>query len=207
MGTANLTMVKRNGEYKVAQYGSFDGYPSGQGFKTVKFLTQPNFTYNLFINRIDKLTHWTKEEHDKLNNQLSDWGVKYPELSPYLSADILDLIYKGEIIKVNLRTNFASNSLFCEWAWSINLDTNCLDCFKGFQIEPLTENQPFYYLQNKMTEKDKYYPIKLICSIPFDELSKFITQYDFENYIDNIIQMGDKPIMDNGVPVIWEENI
>ena len=38
MGTENITMVKHNGEYKVAQYGSFDGYPSGKGFKTVKFL-------------------------------------------------------------------------------------------------------------------------------------------------------------------------
>jgi hypothetical protein len=47
----------------------------------------------------------------------------------------------------------------------------------------------------------------LICSIPFDELSKFITQYDFENYIDNIIKMGDKLIMDNGIPVLWEDNI
>jgi hypothetical protein len=58
-----------------------------------------------------------------------------------------------------------------------------------------------------MTKKNEYYPIKLICSIPFDELSKFITQYDFENYIDNIIKMGDKLIMDNGIPVLWEDNI
>lgn len=205
MGTRNLTLVKSNGEYKVAQYSQWDGYPSGQGYRTVDFLNHPSFDIELFKNKINNIIHWSGKDIDKLDGNI-DYD-SYPELAIDLGADVLYSIYNGEITKVNLSINFASNSLFCEWAWCINLDTNCLDCFKGFQTEPLSNDQPFHFLQDKMTKKDEYYPIKLICSIPFDEVSKFNTRYDFKNYIDDIIQMGDKPIMDNGVPVIWEENI
>jgi hypothetical protein len=205
MGTRNLTLVKNNGEYKVAQYSQWDGYPEGQGFIVVNFLNQSGFDIELFKNKINNIIHWSSKDIDKLDENI-DYD-SYPELAIDLGTDVLYSIYNSKITKVNLSINFASNSLFCEWAWCVNLDTNCLDCFKGFQTEPLSNDQPFYFLQDKMTKKDEYYPIKLICSIPFDEVSKFNTKYDFKNYIDDIIQMGDKPIMDNGVPVIWEENI
>ncbi len=37
-GTRNLTCVVVGGEYKVAQYGQWDGYPSGQGLTALNFL-------------------------------------------------------------------------------------------------------------------------------------------------------------------------
>src|SRR5574337_1233174 len=39
MGTRNLTAVMMNGEYKVAQYGQWDGYPEGQGKTILEFLS------------------------------------------------------------------------------------------------------------------------------------------------------------------------
>jgi hypothetical protein len=210
MGTRNLILVKYNQEYKVAQYSQWDGYPSGEGFNVVKFLTQPNLNINLFKEKINNITHWGKEGLQLFESYILAGfnGVnEHPELSRDLGSEILDYIYKDLVNKVNFDINFAANSLFCEWAWCINLDTNCLDCFKGWQTEPLDKDQPFYYLQDKMMPEEGYYPIKLICSIPFNELSKFNTKYDFEGYIDDIISMSDKPIMDNGIPKIWEENI
>ena len=38
MGTRNLTVVFMDGEYKVAQYGQWDGYPEGQGITCFNFL-------------------------------------------------------------------------------------------------------------------------------------------------------------------------
>ena len=38
MGTRNLTAVFIDGEYKVAQYGQWDGYPGGQGMTALHFL-------------------------------------------------------------------------------------------------------------------------------------------------------------------------
>ena len=42
MGTRNLTMVYSNGNYKVVQYGQFDGYPSGLGVQVLSFLKGGN---------------------------------------------------------------------------------------------------------------------------------------------------------------------
>jgi hypothetical protein len=201
MGTKSLIMVKSDGKFKVAQYSNWDGNPSGQGFGVVKFIKQLNLDdIHLFKTKVDGITEWTDEDIDTYCLELNHF-----ELSRDAGSDILDLIYKDKIKKTHLDVNFAGNSLFCEWGWSINLDTNCLDCFKGFHTEPLEPNQPFYFLQDKMNQGDKYYPIKLICSIPFDELFKFITGYEFEDYIYEILQMGDNEIMDNGIPKNWEE--
>jgi len=38
MGTLNLTAVMMDGEYKIAQYGQWDGYPEGQGKTILEFL-------------------------------------------------------------------------------------------------------------------------------------------------------------------------
>ena len=38
METRHLTLVYKNGAFKVAQYGQWDGYPSGQGLTALKFL-------------------------------------------------------------------------------------------------------------------------------------------------------------------------
>ena len=40
MGTRNLTIVYSNGEYKVAQYGQWDGYPEGLGVQLLKYLRE-----------------------------------------------------------------------------------------------------------------------------------------------------------------------
>ena len=45
MGTRNLTMVYLNGEYKVAQYGQWDGYPEATGCLILKFLTGVKLDY------------------------------------------------------------------------------------------------------------------------------------------------------------------
>jgi len=41
MGTRNLICVFYKGHFVVAQYGSYDGYPDGQGIAVVKFLRRP----------------------------------------------------------------------------------------------------------------------------------------------------------------------
>ena len=68
MGTRNLTCVYKNGEYRVAQYGQWDGYPEGQGVTILEFLHRVNI--NEFRNAIDKCTWITEDEINEINEAL-----------------------------------------------------------------------------------------------------------------------------------------
>ena len=53
MGTRNATIVIKDNKTKVAQYGQWDGYPSGQGLTALNFLRQANLSQ--FGTEVDKL--------------------------------------------------------------------------------------------------------------------------------------------------------
>lgn len=51
MGTRNLTAVYLDGQYKVAQYGQWDGYPEGQGITVLTFLRDKMGIWNCLRKR------------------------------------------------------------------------------------------------------------------------------------------------------------
>ena len=70
MGTRNTTRIYFNNELKVAQYGQWDGYPSGQGKDFMNFCASK---YNM----------------DALYNAISNQN------EPFLSSEELDVLEKG----------------------------------------------------------------------------------------------------------------
>ncbi|MBD0542281.1 hypothetical protein HPJ54_05685, partial [Acinetobacter baumannii] len=61
MGTRHLICVQHNNEYKVAKYGQWDGYPSGQGVGILEFL-KGGFNKALFIQKLDNIFEPTDEQ-------------------------------------------------------------------------------------------------------------------------------------------------
>ena len=49
MGTRHLICVVSDGDYKVAQYGQWDGYPSGQGAAILEFLHKEDLVSKLLF--------------------------------------------------------------------------------------------------------------------------------------------------------------
>ena len=51
MGTRHLIAVQLDGEYKIAQYGQWDGYPDGKGIDVLHFLTDivTNIKIGVFV--------------------------------------------------------------------------------------------------------------------------------------------------------------
>lgn len=178
MGTRNLTAVYVDGEYKIAQYGQWDGYPGGQGKTCLNFAKKVltnKIGREAFAERVRACSWITKEEIASINDQIrrdmiKDWKKVWPELSRDTCADILELVAESEKgLKLKNDIVFAADSLFCEWAWVIDLDAGTFEGFKGFNdSHGLTQDDRFYFLNNKA--EGSYHPVKLAAKWSLDEL-------------------------------------
>lgn len=197
MGTRNLTMVISNGETKVAQYGQWDGYPSGNGLIVLEFLATNNL--DAFKEKLSKVKFVNGNKEKEISNWLKSIGCEngwmngeqsklYQEKYPYLSRDngasILEMILESEHdeIWVSNQIEFAADSLFCEWAYLIDLDKGVLEVYEGFNQTPLTIEDRFFYLTEK-SDDNGYHPIKLSKSYKLTHLpleNEFLKDFEQE---------------------------
>lgn len=180
MGTRNLTAVYMDGEYKVAQYGQWDGYPEGQGIICLHFL-RDKLNEKCFKDNLNKLRFIKDEELKALTKEFGardDGTIRaddyekfrrvYPELHRDTGAKILEMIQEGRARILNNDINFAADGLFCEWAWVIDFDKRTFEAYQGFKNEPLTENDRFYYLRD--LEENGYSGVHIVHEWKLDEL-------------------------------------
>lgn len=140
MGTRNLTIVKFNGEVKVAQYGQWDGYPTGQGQTIADFLKEKvnieklkkNISKVRFIEPEGKdkdfLTEYNKNaprwssDPDNRTDEQKRWFNTYRTRD--LGASILQSIANSEDeeILLNNEIDFKKDGLLCEYWYEIDLD-------------------------------------------------------------------------------------
>lgn len=183
MGTRNLVCVVAGGEYKVAQYGQWDGYPSGQGAVALDFL-RTVFDREKFLARLAACfaptdaqvkQWWTNVGHDTdTSGGLVDASIaqrfdaNHPSLSRDTGARILRIIQDSiDPVPLHLATGFAADSLFCEYAYVIDLDKGTFEVFKGFNEQPLATTERFYGWKEKFPDvdaSDEYHPVRFVAS-------------------------------------------
>lgn len=182
MGTRNITMVISDGQTKVAQYGQWDGYPEGQGATILEFLSNTNLSD--FKNKLKNVRFQNENDIQEKKNFLKSIGSedgwvtseqsnllheKYPFDNRDIAGKIFSMVMESELDEIVLvdSSDFVNDSLFCEWAYVVDLDKNVLEVYEGFQQSPLTESDRFYSDGNK---KEEYYPVKMIKSYSLSEL-------------------------------------
>lgn len=162
MGTRNLTVVVKDGEYKVAQYGQWDGYPSYSGKRILNFLKERKSDLEDKLKFVEDMTQKELEktyeqfsEHFLGSGFIDDVGASahaelYPELSRDTGCDILSMIADFEpsfdkpILRLVNGLDFASDSLFCEWLYAIDFDKNTFEVYKGFNEVRLDKSDRFF---------------------------------------------------------------
>ena len=188
MGTRNLTAVMSGGKYVIAQYGQWDGHPDGQGSTALEFCKthlQTNMSRQRFQKKLDRIRFVTDAEVKQLCEKVGakdgwlnmDQSSAFDKLVPLLNRDhgagILELVLESDADEILLQDSisFAGDSLFCEYAYVVDLDKNTFEAYKGFQTEPLEAGERFASF--KITDKSsrqEYYPVKLMGSWDLDNL-------------------------------------
>lgn len=184
MGTRHLICVVKDGDYRVAQYGQWDGYPGGQGVDILNFLTK-EMDREVFESKLGLLSWATDAE---LHQQWEECGADgsdlvsvdidgvhntlYPENSRDTGAGILSIIQNlDRPSKLVNQLEFAGDSLFCEWAYVIDLDKNTLEVYEGFNKKRndilLKELERF---SKFLKTEGEYDPVKLAKSFKLDNL-------------------------------------
>lgn len=174
MGTRHLIAVQFNGEYKVAQYGQWDGYPEGQGKAVLNFLRDEKLFDKLKTN-LGKCRFIEDDEVDRLNDLLNKSDAKtvnwyHDFCSRDLGAKVLENIAgstDNEILLID-RISFAKDGLFCEWAYVVDLDKNTFEVYKGFGKTELSPEERFYDAEFK--SGNEYQPVRLRATFSLDAL-------------------------------------
>ncbi len=161
MGTRNLVkVIDQDGVLRVAQYGQFDGYPSGQGV-TALYHLRYNFGENI-AKRLGRVRWATQAELDAVYSSLPNvnylgtddsktFALLYPNLSRETSADILAVVAwsVGEVVLVN-SASFEDDELMCEGVYTVDFQRKVfISKFGGVVVEHPLDNlpEPDEYLQ------------------------------------------------------------
>lgn len=179
MGTRGLLVVVKDGAFKVAQYMQFDSYPEGVGSATFNFIKNemtPQFRYK--VDLVKELSdsevedRWKQAGADGSGLVSMDvverFNVSNAHLDRSFGAKILSYIQNADLPEVYLSTSFAADSLFCEWAYVIDLDNDILEVYKGFNKIPLLSDERFKSFDS--LSRDEYYPVRLVTKTPFSEI-------------------------------------
>lgn len=170
MATRHLVMVLWGGESKIAQYGHFDGYPSGVGAKLLKLLHRND------AETIPSRLHYCKVMADSEYRRffkgyaLDEESLEnaHPHFWWYDGADLLEMLLDHpHEVEILLNAEFANDSLQCEWAYVLDYDTRTFEVYKGWNKKPLLSTERFY---NNGYVCGEYYPVRLVQSYSLDSL-------------------------------------
>lgn len=184
MGTRGLYGFRKNGEDKLT-YNHFDSYPDCLGDTMVRFCKETSieelneiFDRIVLVNEDDKPTkaqilECAEYYNGSVSNQsIEDWYCLLREAQG--NPDV----YKHGLKYMIDNHNFIKDSLFCEYAYIINLDANYLEFYVGFQEEPCELNR-------YGTEEDNgYYPCKLVALYPI--APEYMDKHSIEDYVNDM---------------------
>lgn len=186
MGTRGLYGFRKNDVDKLT-YNHWDSYPDWLGKVVAEFCkgTTVKEMKDIFdrIILVKEGSKPTKEQIDECmpyyngnvsTQSVDDWYCLLREAQGNLD------VYKNGLRYMTDGNDFIKDSLFCEYAYIINLDTQNLEFWVGFQKEPQAVNR---YGTETHDNMGKYYPCKMVAYYPLE------TEMTVQEIIDDMNKM------------------
>lgn len=175
MGTRGAYGYRIYGRDKVT-YNHFDSYPDALGRGIMAYISaMPISEIKEVASRIelvDRDSHPTPlliERYRKYAD-LQVSGHKYEDWYCLLRNCQGDLLpYHYELSHMPDYHDFLLDSLFCEWAYIINLDTERLETYRGFNKDP---ESPGRYARKSVEDSDGYKGVALINETPLATIKR-----------------------------------
>lgn len=182
MGTRHITAVWLNDDWKVAQYGQWDGYPEGQGITILETLHA--YPREQIRSACENCTFLSKEELDAAYKpyssgewmtmdqakafKASEWG----HLSRDTGGEILEHIVKANGLPLVNQIDFIGDGLFCEWAYVVDFDKGTFEVYRGFNQDPDKVADRFKDMKSPNYEGNSgsYYPPQLAGTFQLNSL-------------------------------------
>jgi hypothetical protein len=191
MGTRGAVGFRALGQ-DFMQYNHYDSYPSGLGVDVETFLktrlgsgiaSYENLLASL-KSRVENLKVLDESipptaEDIKALEPWTDLGVSTGKTSDWycltrnMQGDLAETLESGYI---KLDNKFIQNSLFCEWAYLINLDSGELEVYEGFQRKYHRKGR---YARRKVRgwkpeypDQEYFYPCALVATIQLSEIAQ-----------------------------------
>ncbi len=181
MGTRGAFGVKSNGKYYVT-YNHFDSYPDALGQEMVNMCRDfskdnlweklaKRFSKVVLVNDYGNKKPTEKQIERYVANGFCKSAVSSGSLEEWYcllrgtqNGVAIKAILDGKLNHLINSFDFLKDSLFCEYAYIMNLDDHCLEFYEGFNHEP-DKNSPFPFEQVDMYRDreyatDSYYPVR-----------------------------------------------
>lgn len=180
MSTRGLYGFRKDGVDKLT-YNHFDSYPDCLGETIVKFCKGTSVEeLNEIFDKLIMVNEHKKPTKKQINACMPFYDRTVSNQTPDDWYCLLRLaqgapeLYKCGLIYMIDNADFIKDSLFCEYAYIINLDTNELEFWVGFQKTPCEYNR------YGTSASDGYYPCKMVSSYPIGE---FMNNYTVDEYV------------------------
>lgn len=177
MSTRGLCGVVIDGEVK-ATYNHFDSYPSALGADIVSQIPRLDADKWRTVQLVSEDVPPTKTQQVRLAKN-ANTGVSIGDTSEWYvllrdaQGNLVDYQEIGFMID---GSNFAQDSLFCEWAYLVNFDDNVLEIYKGFN-----KGNVIGRFEGPGSWNGEYSAISLIATFPLDDLPD-MNQFETDFY-------------------------
>lgn len=174
MGTRGTYGFRKDGVDKLT-YNHFDSYPDWLGRKVVEFCKNHNVEeLHKIFDKIVMVNEGDTPTEAQINECIENGFANFSVSSGYSTdwycllrncqGDLECLADAENHAYMTNGNNFIKDSLFCEYAYIINLDDEVLEFYEGFQKKPQKGNR------YGITDDRGYYPCKLSLTFPLDEI-------------------------------------